>query len=89
MVRVLKKPRGLILWYDFWWNPANDQTRGIRPAEIRRLFPDCRFHFSRITLAPPLSRRLAPLSRTLTHLLENLKMFNTHFLAAIQPGGPG
>jgi SAM-dependent methyltransferase len=85
MVRVVKKPEGLILWYDYWWNPVNNQTRGIRPAGIRRLFPGCRFHFSRITLAPPLSRRLVPLFPRLAHLLENLKMFNTHFLAAIRP----
>jgi hypothetical protein len=36
-----------------WLNPTNPQTRGIRPAEIRRLFPDCKYHFERITLTPP------------------------------------
>jgi len=49
MLRVLRspdpalgKPGGIILSYDFWLNPTNPQTRGIRPAEIKRLFPDCR-----------------------------------------------
>jgi SAM-dependent methyltransferase len=86
MLRLLTKPGGLILWYDYWWNPINHQTRGIRPTEVRRLFPGCRFHFSRITLAPPLARRLAPLSPRLAQGLEYLKLFNTHFLAVIQPG---
>jgi ubiquinone/menaquinone biosynthesis C-methylase UbiE len=84
MVRVLK-PGGMILWYDFWLNPTNPQTRGIRPAEIRHLFPDCKYHFKRITLAPPLARRLVPLSWYLALFLEGLRIFNTHYLVAIQP----
>jgi ubiquinone/menaquinone biosynthesis C-methylase UbiE len=32
MLRILK-PSGMILSYDFWLNPTNPQTRGIRPAE--------------------------------------------------------
>ena len=42
--------------------PINPQTRSIRPAEIRRLFPNCRYDFRRISLAPPLARRTVPLS---------------------------
>lgn len=90
MLRVLRQPAagrpgGLILWYDFWLNPANRQTRGLRPAEIRGLFPGCRCEFRRIILAPPLARRLAPRAWTLAVLLENLRIFNTHYLAAIRP----
>jgi ubiquinone/menaquinone biosynthesis C-methylase UbiE len=84
MLRVLK-PGGMILWYDFWLNPTNHQTHGIRPAEIRQLFPDCRFHFQRITLAPPIARRLVPVSWLLCAFLEKLKIFNTHYLVAIRP----
>jgi SAM-dependent methyltransferase len=83
MLRVLR-PDGLIIWYDFWLNPANRQTRGIRPAEIRRLFPGCRFDFRRLTLAPPLARAIVPASRTLALLLEKLIVFNSHYLVAIQ-----
>jgi ubiquinone/menaquinone biosynthesis C-methylase UbiE len=84
MLRVLK-PGGLILWYDFWLNPTNPQTRGIRPAEIRRLFPECQYIFRKITLAPPLVRRIVPLSWGLAYILETLKIFNSHYLAAICP----
>jgi SAM-dependent methyltransferase len=84
MMRVLK-PEGLVLWYDFWLNPSNPQTKGIRPAEVRRLFPGCRYEFHRITLAPPLARRLVPFSWTLCVLLESLRLFNSHYLAAIRP----
>lgn len=61
MLRVVK-PGGLILSYDFWLNPTNPQTRGIRPAEIKRLFPNCRYQFRKITLAPPIARKLASVS---------------------------
>ena len=84
MLRVLK-PDGMILWYDFWLNPINPQARGIRPPEIRRLFPDCNFEFHRITLAPPVARLLAPYSWLICYLLERLRIFNTHYLVAIRP----
>jgi hypothetical protein len=83
LLRVTR-PGGMILWYDFWLNPSNPQTRGIRPAEIKRLFPGCTFRFERITLAPPLARRLVPLSWGLSLLLEGVKIFNTHYLVAIR-----
>ena len=83
LLRVLK-PSGLILWYDFWLNPTNPQTRGIRPTEIHRLFPGCTFEFQRITLAPPIARRLVPISWQLSAFLEKLTVFNSHYLVAIQ-----
>jgi SAM-dependent methyltransferase len=85
ILRVVTRPRGMILWYDFWLNPTNPQTRGVRPAEIKRLFPDCQYEFHRITLAPPITRRLASISWGLCLFLESLKIFNTHYLVAIRP----
>jgi ubiquinone/menaquinone biosynthesis C-methylase UbiE len=82
MQRVLK-PGGVILWYDFWLNPFNRQTHGIRPAEVRQLFQGCTFDFRKITLAPPLTRRLVPLLPWLALFLEELRIFNTHYLVAI------
>lgn len=84
-IRRVLRPGGAILWYDFWINPVNKQTRGIRPAEIRRYFPNSRYRFDRITLAPPLARRLVPISWSGALLLENLGFLNTHYLAIIRP----
>jgi SAM-dependent methyltransferase len=84
MLRVLHA-KGAILWYDFWLNPTNLHTRGIRPDEIRHLFPGCRFHFQRVTLAPPLARRLVPLSWLVAAILEKLSLFNSHYLVVINP----
>jgi hypothetical protein len=59
----------------------------ISPAEIRRLLPGCRFACRRVTLALPLARRLGPVSWTLGLLLEKVRLLNSHYLAAIWPGG--
>jgi len=84
MCRVLK-PDGLILWYDCWLNPTNPHTRGIRRAEVRALFPGSHFSFHRITLAPPIARRLVSVSWLACYVLERLRIFNTHYLVAIRP----
>jgi ubiquinone/menaquinone biosynthesis C-methylase UbiE len=84
MIRVLKK-NGVILWYDFWLNPTNRQTRGIRRAEIRELFPNCDFEFHKITLAPPIARRIVPLSWGFALVLEGLLVINSHYFVLIFP----
>lgn len=83
MLRVLK-PDGVIVWYDFWLNPTNPHTKGIRPDEIRRLFAGCQCEFQRVTLAPPITRRFVGLSWLLCAALEKLSVFNTHYLAVMR-----
>lgn len=84
MLRVLK-PQGLILWYDYFLNnPANPDVRGVKKAEIHRLFPGCDIHLRRLTLAPPIARRLAPHSFLLCFLLEKLWLLNSHYLGVIR-----
>ena len=85
MVRVLK-PGGAVLWCDFVYNnPFNPNVRGIRKRAIERLFPDCTITFQRVSLAPPLARRIVPFSWPLAFLLEQLKVLNTHLIALIRP----
>jgi ubiquinone/menaquinone biosynthesis C-methylase UbiE len=84
MLRVVK-PDGLILWYDFWTNPTNKATRGIRARDIRRYFPNCHLTVRRITLAPPIARRVVPISWISAELLERFRLLNTHNLVAIHP----
>ncbi|MFH1963403.1 MAG: hypothetical protein ABIJ30_11135 [bacterium] len=55
----------------------------VEKKKISRLFPDCTFDFHRITIAPPITRLLAPYSWLLCYLLEKLKLLNTHYLIAI------
>lgn len=84
MLRVTK-PGGFILSYDFWLNPVNPATRGLRVSRLRELFPGCKLYVQRITLAPPIARRLAPMSPLLCRVLEGMRLFNSHYLVMIQP----
>jgi SAM-dependent methyltransferase len=84
MLRVLKTD-GILLWYDFWWNPINRQTRGIRLSEVRSLFPNCHLTARKVTLAPPITRRLVGFSWLLCALLEKVRLLNTHYLIALRP----
>jgi ubiquinone/menaquinone biosynthesis C-methylase UbiE len=86
--RVLK-PGGLILYYDFAYsNPRNPAVEGISRRQIQQLFQQTEVHFDfrRVTLAPPISRLVAPHARWLASTLEHLKIFNTHLVGIISLG---
>lgn len=84
MLRVLKDT-GRILWYDYHTdNPKNRDVRGIRKREIFELFPRCDIQLHRVTLAPPVSRRVAPYSWLGCMVCESLKIMNTHYLGIIR-----
>lgn len=88
MLRVLA-PDGAILWYDFFVdNPSNPHVRGVRRREIEALFPDCRITLRRATLAPPIARRIVPVSWKLAELLESLRVLDTHWFGVIRPHPP-
>lgn len=83
MLRVLK-PQGRILWYDYFIdNPRNPDVRSVTRRELSQLFPNCRLEMKRVTLAPPLARRLAPLSWVSCLLLEKIPLLRTHLLGVI------
>lgn len=84
MVRVLR-PDGVILWYDFRFdNPRNGDVRGIKKSEVAQLFPRCRIELARVTLLPPLTRRLAVFSWLGCQLLSALPWACTHHLGTIR-----
>jgi SAM-dependent methyltransferase len=86
MLRVTN-PGGSIVWYDFLVNnPRNPDVRGIRRAEVERLFPGCRVDLRRTTLAPPIARRLAPLSPLACTLVGAVPFLRTHYLGVIRRG---
>ena len=84
MMRVVK-PEGVIVWYDYHVNnPWNPDVRGIKRREIGSLFPRCRIELQRITLLPPLARRLAPYSFLACYFLEKVPLLCTHYLGIIR-----
>src|SRR5947209_13096245 len=84
MIRVVA-PGGRILWYDFSFNnPKNPDVRGIGKQEIRSLFPNLEMKVKRITLAPPLGRKIAPMSPVLYYLLSRVRPLCTHLLSLMR-----
>lgn len=89
MIRVLK-PGGVVLWYDFFVdNPRNPNVRGVRKRELFDLFPGFRVEvLRRITLAPPIARRLVPITWIGALMLEKLVILNTHRLGVLRKPAP-
>ncbi len=84
MLRVLRTG-GHILWYDFYiGNPRNPDVRRVGRAEIKRLFPGCEMDVRRVTLAPPIVRRLAKLTRIGSLLIDKFPLLRTHFLGILR-----
>ena len=84
MLRVLK-PSGIILWYDYFVSkPTNLDVKGIGKREIIKLFPNCTCDFSKVTLAPPIARAVAPYSFLVCYLLEKIPVLKTHYLVVIR-----
>ncbi len=84
MLRVLR-PAGAIVWYDFHMNnPRNPHVRGVGRKEIAGLFPGCELKLRRVTLAPPIARRLVRVSWMGCELLEKLRILNSHYFGVLR-----
>lgn len=80
----LVKPGGGILWYDFVYNnPGNPDVRGVPIARIRELFPNGVAYYYRVTLAPPISRRVTRIHPLLCVCLNRACFLRTHVLCWI------
>lgn len=84
------KPGGAVLWYDFTYNnPANPDVRGVPISRVRALFPEGLIRSQRITLAPPLARRVAAVHPSLYTLFNLMPALRTHVLAwVVKPLDP-
>jgi len=79
------RPGGGVLWYDFTVdNPRNPDVRGVPVARIRELFPAGHVQYQRITLAPPIARRVCALHPSLYSVFNALPLLRTHALAWIE-----
>lgn len=53
-------PEGVVLWYDLAFsNPKNPDVIGVPVRRIRALFPKAKIRARKITLAPPIARRVS------------------------------
>jgi len=78
------KPGGGVLWYDFTVdNPRNPDVRGVSVERLRALFPHGQASIQRVTLAPPLARRVTRVHPALYTLFNAWPALRTHVLAWI------
>jgi SAM-dependent methyltransferase len=78
------RPGGAVLWYDFTVdNPRNADVRGVPLARVRALFPQGRIEARRVTLAPPISRRVVRLHPAAYTVCNALPWLRTHLLCWI------
>lgn len=86
-MRRVARPGGLIVSYDFAWNPVNRDTVGIDSRELRRLFPGLPIEVHRVTLVPPLARWLGDRSGRALRFAARIRPLRTHRLAIIDVPG--
>jgi hypothetical protein len=78
------RPGGGVLWYDFTVdNPRNPDVRGVPASRVRTLFPEGCMYSKRVTLAPPISRRVAAVHPSLYTLFNAVPWLRTHMVAWI------
>jgi SAM-dependent methyltransferase len=79
------KPGGGVLWYDFIYdNPKNKDVRGVPIKRIKALFPEANITIKHITLAPPISRRVAKMHPFLYTIFNLFPFLRTHVLCFLQ-----
>lgn len=84
--RVLK-PGGGVIWYDFRYdNPRNPNVTGMTEARVRALFPRFTGRLHRVTLLPPLARRLGPMTPALYPVLSLASPLRTHLVGLLVKG---
>jgi ubiquinone/menaquinone biosynthesis C-methylase UbiE len=84
MLRVVRRD-GIVVWYDFLYNnPNNPNVRAVTIAEIRQLFSPYAATIRKVTLAPPLVRRLVPGAAWLARTAERVPLLRTHCLAVVR-----
>ena len=83
ITRVLT-PGGGVIWYDFRMNnPANRNVHGISRRQIRKLFPGFKLNLERISLLPPLARRLGRMTNLLYPVMSSFPFLRTHYLGIL------
>jgi len=76
------KPGGAVLWYDFTVNnPRNRDVSGVPLRRVRQLFPQGQVTATRVTLAPPLARRVCRWHPAFYAVFNSLPLLRTHVLA--------
>ncbi len=77
----LVRPGGAVLWYDFVYdNPRNPDVRGVSRSRVLELFPEASANFRRVTLAPPIGRRINRLGVIGYRILNTVPLLRSHIV---------
>jgi SAM-dependent methyltransferase len=82
--RVLR-PGGWLVWYDLRYdNPSNPHVHGLSPRRLGELFPGWRQEVHSITVAPPVARRLGPLTPVAYPGLHAIPPLRSHLVGRLR-----
>ncbi len=87
-IRRVMRPGGGLLWYDFRYDsPSNPNVRGVGERRVRSLFPNLTGELIRLTLLPPLARRLGPLTPVAYPMLVAIPPLRSHLCGLLRKAG--
>jgi SAM-dependent methyltransferase len=79
------RPGGGVMWYEFVYNnPGNPDVRGVPLKRVRQLFPHAAITARRVTLAPPISRRVCRIHPIAYPIFNSIPWLRTHVLCWIR-----
>jgi SAM-dependent methyltransferase len=79
------KSGGAVLLYDFVYNnPSNPDVRGVSTSRIQQLFPGAKPRIHRVTLAPPIGRRVTKLWTGCYSLFNAIPLLRSHVLVWLE-----
>ena len=82
--RVLR-PDGWLVWYDLRYdNPSNPAVHGVTKARLGELFPGWHSELRSLTVAPPIARRLGPLTPIAYPLLHAVRPLRSHLVGRLR-----
>lgn len=82
-------PGGAVVCYDFVYdNPRNHDVRAVPLRRLRTLFPRASITSRRVTLAPPLARRVTRIAWALYPALNAVPLLRTHRLTWLAKPAP-
>jgi SAM-dependent methyltransferase len=77
---------GAVVWYDMRYpNPWNRHMKAMTKRRIAELFPSSTLDLEKITLLPPLARRLGRATDWAYPLLASVPLLQGHYLGLLRP----
>lgn len=84
-IRRVLKPGGGLLWYDVRYDSvSNPNVKAVPSSRVAELFPDLRGRLHRVTLLPPVARRLGAATAVAYPVLAAVPPLRSHLLGLLR-----